>query len=146
MEIASLIISILTALFAVFTFFFYDRKLKEQDKKINEYQLKKLQEEETDNKKAQIRGNIIKGDRGKRTFKVYNSGKSAARNIRLEGLDDRGISIMNKKLFPYELLNPQDFTELIMILFRDSPDTIKVKYIWDDDYQANNEFVQVLTL
>jgi hypothetical protein len=146
MEIASFVISILTAVFAVFIFFFYDRKLKEQDKKINEYQLRKLQEEESENKKAQIRGNIIKGEKGKRTFKIYNSGKSAARNIRLEGTKVEGIFMRDDILFPYELLNPQDYTDIIMLLTTNCPDTIKVKYIWDDDYQINNEFIQVLTL
>jgi hypothetical protein len=146
MEVMGLIISILTALFAAFTFIFYDRKLKDQDKKINEYQLKKLQEEETDNKKAQIRGNIIKGEKGKKTFKIYNSGKSIARNIRVEGLDFEGGYIIGVEVFPYELLNPQDYTEVIVVVFGNGPNTIKMKYIWDDDYQVNNEFIQVLTL
>jgi hypothetical protein len=132
--------------FSVFTFIFYDRKIKEQDKKINEYQLKKLQEEVVANKKAQIRGNIIKGDKGMRIFKIYNSGKSEARNVRLEGFEVEGIFMMINNLFPYELMNPQDFTEINMALTCGYPSTIKIKYIWDDDYQTNNEFIQIFTL
>ena len=97
-------------------------------------------------KKASIRGNIIKGDRGKRTLKVYNCGKATARDIRVEGLDTDSLAVMRNYLFPYELMNPQDYTEVIIWIVKDSPSTIKLKYIWDDDFGQNNEFEQVLTL
>lgn len=141
-----LIISCLALGVSVFTYFKHDKKIKAQEQIINDYQINKIAKENEESKKASIRGNIIKGDRGKRTLKVYNCGKAAARNIRVEGLKCDGIIIMQENLFPYELMTSLDYTELTMCLLMGYPATIKLKYIWDDDFGLNNEFEQVLTL
>lgn len=146
METWSFVISVVALLFSGFTFLFYDRKLKRQDAKINEYQLKQLEAAEQESKKAQIRGNIYPKAKGGRTFKIYNAGQSKARNIRIEGLDDAEVIHNGQGLFPYELMNPQDYTELALHLYIGSPSTLKVKYIWDDESGKDNEFEQVLTL
>ena len=83
----SLLLSVLALIASVFTYFKHDKKLKEQERKINEYQLKQIEKEDLESKKAAIRGNIVKGLKGGRTLKVYNSGCAIARNIRVEGLD-----------------------------------------------------------
>ena len=67
MEVWGLIISILALLASAFTYFKHDKKLKEQERKINEYQLKQIEKEDLESKKAAIRGNIVKGLKGKRT-------------------------------------------------------------------------------
>ena len=141
-----LIISCLALGVSVFTYFKHDKKIKAQEQIINDYQINKIAKENEEIKKASIRGNIIKGDRGKRTLKVYNCGKATARDIRVEGLDTDSLAVMRNDLFPYELMNPQDYTEVIIWIVKDSPSTIKLKYIWDDDFGQNNEFEQVLTL
>lgn len=146
MELYSLIISVLALIASVFTYLRHDKKLKEQERRINEYQLKQIEKENLENKKAAIRGNIVKGLKSGRTLKVYNSGRATARNIRVEGLDVNGIFYIRRDIFPYELMNPQDYTELTMHLTCGCPSTIKLKYIWDDEYGDNNEFEQVLTI
>ena len=146
MEVWGLIISILALLASAFTYFKHDKKLKEQERKINEYQLKQIEKEDLESKKAAIRGNIVKGLKGKRTLKVYNSGRAIARNIRIEGLDVEGLFHRADEVFPYELMNPQDYTEVNIMLFNNCASTIKLKYIWDDESGKNNEFEQVLTL
>lgn len=146
MELYSLIISVLALIASVFTYLRHDKKLKEQERRINEYQLKQIEKEDLESKKAAIRGNIVKGLKGGRTLKVYNSGRATARNIRIEGLDVNGLIHRADKLFPYELMNPQDYTELTMHLTYGCPSTIKLKYIWDDEFGDNNEFEQVLTI
>lgn len=146
MEVWGLIISILALLASAFTYFKHDKKLKEQERKINEYQLKQIEKEDLESKKAAIRGNIVKGLKGKRTLKVYNSGRAIACNIRIEGLDVEGLFHRADEVFPYELMNPQDYTEVNIMLFNNCAPTIKLKYIWDDESGKNNEFEQVLTL
>ena len=146
MELYSLIISVLALIASVFTYLRHDKKLKEQERRIDEYQLKQIEKENLENKKAAIRGNIVKGLKSGRTLKVYNSGRATARNIRVEGLDVNGIFYMRRDIFPYELMNPQDYTELTMHLTCGCPSTIKLKYIWDDEFGDNNEFEQVLTI
>lgn len=141
-----LIISCLALGVSVFTYFKHDKKIKAQEQIINDYQINKIAKENEEIKKASIRGNIIKGDRGKRTLKVYNCGKATARDIRVEGLDIGSLAVMRNDLFPYELMNPQDYTEVVIWVVKGSPSTIKLKYVWDDDFGQNNEFEQVLTL
>lgn len=146
MEISSLVISILALAASAFTYFKHDKKLKDQERKINEYQLKQIEKEDLESKKAAIRGNIVKGLNGNRTLKIYNSGRAVARNIRVEGLDVDGLIHSAEELFPYELMNPQDYTEIIINLVFGCPSTIKLKYIWDDESGKNNVLEQVLTL
>lgn len=141
-----LIISCLALGVSVFTYFKHDKKIKAQEQIINDYQINKIAKENEESKKASIRGNIIKGDKGKRTLKVYNCGKATARDIRVEGLDIGSLAVMRNDLFPYELMNPQDYTEVVIWVVKGSPSTIKLKYVWDDDFGQNNEFEQVLTL
>lgn len=146
MEVWGLIISILALAASAFTYFMHDKKLKDQERKINEYQLKQIEKEDLESKKAAIRGNIVKNLKGNRTLKVYNSGRAIARNIRIEGLGVEGLFHRADEVFPYELMNPQDYTEVNIMLFNNCAPTIKLKYIWDDESGKNNEFEQVLTL
>ena len=146
MELYSLIISVLALIASVFTYLRHDKKLKEQERRINEYQLKQIEKEDLESKKAAIRGNIVKGLKSGRTLKVYNSGRVTARNIRVEGLDVNGLIHRADELFPYELMNPQDYTEVTIHLVVGCQSTIKLKYIWDDEFGDNNEFEQVLTI
>lgn len=146
MEISSLIISIVALATSAYTYFKHDKKLKDQEQRINDYQLKQIEKENIESKKAAIRGNIIKSLNGKRTLKVYNSGRVVARNIRVDGLEVDGLIHRAKELFPYELMNPQDYTELTIHLVTNHPSTIKLKYTWDDESGENNEFEQILTI
>lgn len=147
MDLWSLVISILALIASFFTYFKHDKKLKEQERKINEYQLKQIETEVEESKKAIVRGNIVKGLKSNaRILKVYNSGRATARNIRVEGLEVNGIVHRGENLFPYEFLNPQDYAELTIYLVIGCPNTIKLKYIWDDESGVNNDFEQVLTL
>ena len=63
-----------------------------------------------------------------------------------ESADVKGILHSADEFFPYELMNPQDYTEMTIHLVMGCPATIKIKYIWDDESGKNNEFEQVLTL
>lgn len=146
METISFIIACIAFAFSIFTFIFYDHKLKKQEKILNEYQLKKNETEEIENRKAKIRGSILRGEKGKRFLKVYNNGKVEASNIRIEFLSNLNGMFCNCNNFPYELLNPEDSTEILLLLTESCANTIKVKFTWDDNLQCNNEFTQVLTL
>lgn len=146
METWSLIIAILALLFSAFTYLKHDKKLKDQERKINDYQLKKIEKDDLESKKAAIRGNIIKSPKGHVTLKVYNSGRAAARNIRVEGLEISGLFHNAAGLLPYKLMNPQDYTEITINPLTDSLSIIDLKYIWDDESGKDNEYEQVLTI
>ncbi len=144
MEYISLTLSILAIAGSAFTYFYHDRKIKNQEKKINDYQLKKFESEDIENKKAQIKGNIITNN-GHGILKIFNAGKSTARNIRLELLcEPKGI--IGLKFDPFEMLNPQESTEVRFGLAEGHVPRLKVKYIWNDNYKEDNEFTQILTI
>ena len=57
-ENLSFLLSILAMLGSIITYFYHDRKIKKQEKKLNDYQLNKFKIEDIENNKAQIKGNI----------------------------------------------------------------------------------------
>jgi len=145
METVSIILSVLAVLGSIFTYFYHDRKIKNQEKRLNEYQLKKFELENIENQKAQIKGNVIKTGAGNRSLIIFNAGKSTAHNIRLKILSDTN-GIIDLEFDPYEMLNPQEKTETRFFLSEGHTPTLKVKYIWNDSFKENNEFVQVITI
>lgn len=145
MDIISFVLSVLAILGSVFIYFYHDKKIKQQEKRLNDYQLKKFEKEDIESKKAQIKGSIKKGEKGLRTLIVFNAGKATAHNIRLEILSDQE-GIINLEFIPFEMLNPQENTETIFFLTEGHTPILKIKYIWNDEFQENNEFIQVLTI
>ncbi|GAT64058.1 hypothetical protein [Paludibacter jiangxiensis] len=144
MENASLILPILAILVPIYIYVRHDRKIKNQEKKLNDYQLKKFELEDIENKKAQIKGNIItNGGRG--VLKVFNTGKSTAHNIRLELLS-KPEGIIGLEFDPFAMLNSQESTETSFFLAEGHTSTLKVKYTWNNSYKEDNEFIQVLTI
>lgn len=147
MDVGSIISSVLSLLAIGVTarvYYKHDKRLKEQDAKINDYQLKKIEAEEAENKQAKVRANLIKGDKGKRTLKVFNSGKSVAKNIYVEFIDDshKGV-IIGSFPKPFELLNTHDNFEIsINTYIGGSSGLLKVKLTWEDDFSNDNEYVQ----
>ncbi|WP_319504834.1 hypothetical protein [Bacteroides graminisolvens] len=145
MDIISIALSAFAIVLTIAMYFKHDKRLKKQEEKLNAYQLKKINEEESENRKALIRGNIVKGNKGSRVLKVFNSGKAIARNIRVEYLGDMENIIPRDDHFPYELLNPQDNSEIFLLL-SEGASKLNIKLIWDDDFKHDNELIQVLTL
>ncbi|MBO9672192.1 MAG: hypothetical protein J7577_02015 [Sphingobacteriaceae bacterium] len=141
----NLLVAVAALLISVFTYFVHDRRLKQQEMQINAYQLQKQEAEVIEEKKAVIRANVIKGEKGRRIIKVYNAGKAVANNIDINLLSE-GEFIGGSNPFPYEFLNPQDGTELTLFIGMGSPDKLLVELTWDDEYRINNRHRQMLTL
>ncbi|MBB3186235.1 hypothetical protein [Microbacter margulisiae] len=145
METASLIVSIIAIIGSIFTYLYHDRKIKNQEKRLNDYQLKRFELDDIENNKAQIKGDIIKIGAGNRSLRIFNAGKSTAHNIRLETLSEP-IGIIGLEFTPYEMLNPQEKTETSFLLTEGHAPTLKVRFIWNDNYKENNEYIQVITI
>lgn len=149
MDVGDIISSLLSFFAIILTIIMYhkhDKRLKKQEEKLNAYQLKKIDDEESERKKALIKGNIVKvNKKGVRVLKVFNSGKSVARNIRVEYLEDMKHIFPADDHFPYELLNPQDNSEIFLTVTAGAS-TLHIKFIWNDDFKNDNEFIQILTL
>lgn len=145
METISLIVAVAAFLFSAFTYFVQDRRIKKQETLINAYQLEKFEEEKIDLKKAIVRANVIKGDKGRVTIKVFNAGKAIAKNVDIKLLGE-GEFFAGSNPFPFEFLNPQEGTEMHLFLHMGSPNKLLVELSWSDNYQQENTHQQMLTL
>lgn len=147
METWTLLISAVALVVSLYTYFAHDRKLKQQEQKINEYQLEQLQKEEQANKKADIVGemSLIKaGDNG--VLRVFNRGFSSAKNIRIEGFDYENYTILNNAILPYDCLNAGgDFSLKIFRIGRSFP-TMTITFIWDDEWGVDRKNQQTIQL
>lgn len=117
---------------------------------MNELQIKQLKKSEEEGKKAEIRCNLIKKGKGSCVVRLFNSGKSDARNIRVEILDFEklnGIIFYKEQWGPYDLITPQvGYIEENIVLCIGSPDSLKLHIIWDDDYSNDRFITQTLQL
>ena len=145
-ENLSLVISIITLLFSIFTYVVYDRKLKKQERLLNEYQLRSLEQSEFENKKAVIRAVVHNDGGGSRTLCIVNKGKSKAVNLSVSLSEPDQITLIRPKL-PYVIkeLLPGAYRELTLFLC-EGDDEATFIFRWDDDFSNENEEKQTIDL
>ena len=123
-------ISVLAFGFSLYTHFKYDGKIKRQDKLINQFTLKKFEKEAELDKKAIVEVNVVRGDKGKRTLKVYNRGKATAKNVRVTFPGDPNVNI--REYLSTVDINPQNSMEIYLTAFIGSPSTLQMEFEWED--------------
>lgn len=144
MEILGLIISIIAILLSLFTYFKHDRKIKEQSKILNEYYIEKINNERMDAQKAIIEANVLAEEKGTRIIKIYNKGKSIAKNVNVSFPDIAGADIFINPC-PIDI-RPQNSIEIKMALYMGGPKKIDLTFEWTDDFKANNIDVQTIQI
>ncbi len=145
-DFISIILSAIAILASAVTYFKHDKKLKEQERTINAYQLKQIEDSEIEAKKANITGTTHKDSQNATILKITNTGKSIARNIRVVGLDERKYCFYGPDILPYEFLNPGDSFNLKFTANLASLHNEKVTYYWDDDFMENNHLEQIISV
>lgn len=146
MNIISIIVAILALVFSCYTFFAHDRRLKQQEKLINEYQLRSMLQGEEENKKAIIRAKSVKYTSGKRTLCIFNIGKAKARNLKVDMHDDEQVVASRPELpQTYEELLP-DASREILLLLSEGDDEITLTFEWEDDFRSDNKESQTIDL
>lgn len=141
----SLVLSILAIIGTTFTYFKHDRKIKDQEKLINDHHLKKIKEEELSFMQADVRATLMKGDKGKRILRIFNKGKAAAYNIRLE-LEAEAQALFSSNPFPFQKMNEHENVDLKIYLHKGSPNNIGFTILWDDEYGKDNKHKQIVQL
>ncbi|MFA5324841.1 MAG: hypothetical protein WC305_01590 [Bacteroidales bacterium] len=144
MEVAGLIISIIALLLALFTYFKHDLKIKKQAALINKYQIEKIEKEKDGEKKAIIETNVIKDNKGTRLIKVYNKGKSVAKNVIVTIPKTKWFEVINNPC-PIDI-KPQNGIEISLVVFMGGPDKIDINYEWSDDFSDKNNDNQTIQL
>jgi hypothetical protein len=142
MEFVSIAISIVAILFSVFTYYKHDVKIKNQSKLINQYHLEKIKSEKNDEKKAIISANVIKGKNTERIIKVYNKGKSIAKNLNIIIPENENHQVFVNPC-PIDL-KPSQGIELKILVFNSDINKIDLTFNWEDDLKPFNEDSQLI--
>ena len=141
----SLIIAIASLFFALYVYLRSDKKIKEQQKLINNYELESRKRHVDEKKKAKVRGAIIKEVPARGSLVITNNGKSTAYDIDIALMNElRGIFGFNLK--PHEKLNESEFYKMDFLLAEGHSDSIKIKITWRDSFSKTNEYTQILQI
>lgn len=114
-------------------------ELSEITEKLSKAQLERENSELLSSLKADISANFVKIGANHR-LKVFNRGKSTARNVRLENLD-AGELIPKREIdrkFPMPILEQHQSIELIAFVHMSSPTRAHIRLTWDDDQGKDN--------
>jgi hypothetical protein len=137
-------IAVLALILSVFTYFKHDLKIKKQDALLNEYHIEKIKIEKEKEKKAVIEANVITDHKGRKIVKVYNKGKSLAKNVDVIFPENNGFEKLNNPC-PIDI-KPQNGIEIILIVFNSSPTKIEIKFEWQDDFKEINTDTQMIQI
>lgn len=124
------------------------RSLIESQERLNRRLLEKEDAEASGEKKADLGATFIKLGSSNHRLKIWNKGKAAARNVRIEfpsGNDVVMQSDIDRK-FPLESLDPFQSVEIIAAVHMGSKSKHEVKLLWADGHSEANEKITYPTL
>lgn len=127
----------------VFAYLRHDRKLKSQEKRLNDLQIRQLQKAEAKELKADIKCNAYRSE-SISIVRIVNAGSADATNVRVEIVDQdklEGLTFFHKKWGPYDLINATNSVEERIALCCGHTEHIKLKIVWDDDFSKNRETI-----
>jgi len=117
------------------------KKLMETQEELNRLLLEKEQSGNTNEKKADLGASIVKIGTGKRRLKIWNKGKSIARNIQIEFPEGNEFVVpseLETKL-PLESLEQHQSFELIAFAHMGMKPKHTIKLMWSDDFSDKND-------
>ena len=128
------IIAIVSLLVSVFTFLFFDIKIKKQEKVLNDYRIKEFKDAEQKQLYAQLSMSIYWRDKDTLFLVISNDGPSDAYNISINNLDKDSFLFQNlESAFPIKLIDAGDSVQLELNVYSDMPEKTRVQITWEDD-------------
>ena len=117
------------------------------DAEYKRLQIAKMKAEAETRQKAIIRGNIVRGLKGSAsTLKIFNAGAATAHNVRVEWLNESDDVILTSDFSEIGDLTPQNSRSYALHLTIGHPETMNLRYAWDDDFAEGNILEEVLQL
>lgn len=117
------------------------------DMEYKKLQIAKLKAEAEARLKAVIRGNIVESrTRGNRILKIFNAGQAVAKNVNVEWLNPDDEVIVQWEFGLIGEISPQNGRSYNIALCMGHPETMRLRYTWNDDYQENNVFEEDVQL
>lgn len=141
MDFWALVVSVITMIGGVIGFLLYDRKLKKQEKKLNELTISSLEIDEIARNSANIECEILRCADNHQFVHIFitNVGKSIARNIRVRLLHNQYISVVEEARLSHNLLQVNQQYELQVLVANDDLRVLHLTIMWDDDNDVNKE-------
>lgn len=141
--------SLIVSIFALGFSFFADKRAKKLDILLKQKDLEKKNQDEADEKKADIEVNMVQSPKGQRDFlRFYNKGLADAKNIKFEittDPEDHITLIMDDDYLPYPKLVPQQNFDVYYQDYRRKPhQTILIT--WSDEYGKNRSKEMVIDM
>lgn len=133
------ILSVLGIVGGLWAYVRHDKKLKLQEKDINELQFRQLKRSEDKELQAEIKACLVPTAKSHR-IRFVNSGLSNALNVRVEILTPQEYLttvFYDKNWGPYAMINPQSYREERFGLCGGHPKELLIKVTWDDAFQNN---------
>lgn len=117
------------------------------DAEYKKLQIEKMKIEAASRQKAIIRGNVVKEHRpGSRTLKIFNAGMAMARNVRVEWMNKSEGVLIYRDFSNIGELTPQNSRSYSILLTTDHPETMRLRYTWDDDFSNENQIEEEIQL
>ncbi|SFI55515.1 hypothetical protein [Caulobacter sp. UNC279MFTsu5.1] len=115
----------------------FNRRQEEFEKtnqRLNLLLIEKERAESSDQIRADIGASFYRAGKNNYRLKIFNRGKAAAWNLRVEIVDDGDLLIESEfqRKFPVPILEPQTSVELIAAAHFGSASRAHLKAIWDD--------------
>jgi hypothetical protein len=124
------------------------RSFIESQERLNKRLLEKEDAEADEEKKADLGATFIKLGSSSYRLKIWNKGKSAARNVRIEFPSGNDVIVQSDidRKFPLESLEPFQSVELMAAVHMGSKSKHEVTLLWADGHSEANEKVTYPTL
>lgn len=142
MELAAIILAILSLLLAIISFIVsvksqrLQNRVNEIELKLKQYELEKKEKEQQ--KIPLIEARIIHIIKNKYKIKVWNSGNGVAKNISVSWGEISGITNFDKNKMPFEFLEPQKSFELLIITYDFPPRKLCITTEWENEQGEKN--------
>ena len=139
------IFSICGIIGGLFMYYHHDKRIKKQEQLLNDFQIKQYRKAEEQEKQAKVECAIIHVDNGTRKVRFYNSGLADAYNVRVEILNSNNLDriVLLGKWGPYDLITSRNGSREEKIMLNNVyPDVLKLRIMWDDDFENDRSIIQ----
>ena len=124
------------------------KSLIESQERLNNQLLEKGESELLEDLKADLGASFIKLGSSNHRLKIWNKGKAAARNVRIDFPEGNDVVIESEvaEKFPLESLDQHQAVELIASVTMGTKPKHVICLMWADDFSESNEKIVHLTL
>lgn len=141
MDFWALVVSVITMIGGAIGFLLYDRKLKKQEKELNDLTISSMEIDKIERNSANLECEIHRCTDNYQFVRVFvtNVGRSIARNIRVVLPQEQNISVVEEVRLSHDLLQVNQRYELQTLVGDDDLRILRLTIMWDDDNDVNKE-------